>query len=239
MPLLAVKLDSVTHLRESKRAKEPDPAPFATLAELGGADAISVSLLSGREHVRDRDVYLLKEMVKSRFILEISPSEELLTIALEVRPAAVMLIGENRMDATGKEPLAYTAGNAFSDVTERLKAAGIRVTHFVAPNADDVKNAARCRSDYVELATTGYANASSTKEAEQELDDLERMSQLASKMGMGVSASGSLTYENVSPCAQLALVEQVTVGRAVVRRALMVGMQQAVASLRSQLDRNI
>lgn len=239
MPLLSVKLDAITRMRESKRAKEPDPAPFATLAELGGADAVCVSLLSGREFVRDRDVYLLKEIVKSRFILEIAPTEDLLTVALEVRPAAVTLIGENRVDPTGKEPLAYTAGNRLAEITERLKGADVRVTHYVAPNADDVKNAARCRADYVELSTVGYANAASSREAEQELDDIERMSQLANKMGLGVSAAGSLTYENVAPCAQLALVEQVTVGRAIVRRALMGGMQDAVTKMCARIERKV
>ena len=240
MALIGIKLDSVTRLRQGKRSRDPDPAQLAPLAELGGADAIVAALHSSRSLIRDRDVYLLREIVKTRLILQIAPTEELMTLALEVRPWMVMLVGENRIDPGVIEPVSYgSALDTLSAATERLKGAGIVSAHFVGPSADDVKNAARCKAEYVSLSTESYVSAGSRQDAEAELDDLDRMAHMAQKLGMGVYCEGGLTYQNVSPCAELKLIERVTVGRAVVRRALQTGMERAVRDLRQELERRL
>ncbi len=239
MPLLAVKLDTITWLREGKRSRDPDPAQAAVLAELGGADAITVTLHPSRRFIRDRDVYVLKEMVKTKLIVEMPFDEELLTVMLEVRPAMVTLISENQVDPSGKESLDYSDLDALLAATERLRGAGILSAHHIAANSEGVKNAARCRADFVELSTAGYSRASSVSEAETELDDIARNAQMAHKLGMGVYCGSGLTYKNVAQCAEIDVVQQVTVGRALVQRAVIVGIQEAVSQMRREIDRKI
>ncbi|MFQ5607873.1 MAG: pyridoxine 5'-phosphate synthase [Candidatus Zixiibacteriota bacterium] len=240
MPTLGIKLDSVTWMREGKRERDPDPAQAAVLAEQGGADAIVAHLGSSRRHVRDRDIYILKEIVKTRLAVEIPADNQLLSIALEVNPAQVTIVSENRVDPTGAETLDYSANfEKISEVSERLRSAGISVSHFIQPNGEDTKNAARCKADYVQLSTVGYSSAGTAKEAEAELDDIERISQLAHKFNMGVTCGGGITYANVTQCAELNLVQHIIVGRAVIKRALMLGMERAVKLMRDELTRKL
>jgi pyridoxine 5-phosphate synthase len=239
MPLLAVKLDTITWLREGKRSRDPDPAQAAVLAELGGADAITVTLHPSRRFIRDRDVYVLKEMVKTKLIVEMPFDEDLLTVMLEVRPAMVTFISENQVDPSGKEPLDYSDLDALLEATERLRGAGALCAHHIAASSEGVKNAARCRADYVEISTAGYSRAGSVSEAETELDDIVRNAQMAHKLGMGVYCGSGLTYKNVVQCAEIDVVQQVTVGRALVQRAVIVGIQEAVSQMRREIDRKI
>jgi len=239
MPLLAVKLDALTRLREGKRSRDPDPAQAAVLAELGGADAITVTLHPSRRFIRDRDVYVLKEIVKTRLIVEMPLDEDLLTVALEVRPWMVCLIGENQVDPSGKEPLDYSALEQLSAVTKRLRGAGIISAHHILPQSEDVKNAARCRTDFVEISTAGYSRAGSVSEAETELDDIVRNAQMAHKLDLGVYCGSGLTFKNVTQCAEIDVIQQVTVGRALINRAVIVGIQQAVEQMRSQVERKL
>lgn len=240
MALLGVKLDSATWLRQGKRAKDPDPAQLAALADLGGADALALFIGSHRRHARDRDVYLLKEIVRSRFILQMAPRVDLMNLALEVRPWMVELVSENAVDPTAVEPLDYANNSdSIAEASERLKGAGIIPSHFIRPDAEDAKQAARLKAQYVTLATMNYTNAATREEAETEVDDIERISQLANKMGLGINCGGGLTYKNVAPLAEMNLMELVIVGRAVIQRALLVGMERAVSELRAELNRRI
>ncbi len=239
MPLLAVKLDALTRLREGKRSRDPDPAQAAVLAELGGADAITVTLHPSRRFIRDRDVYVLKEIVKTRLIVEMPLDEDLLSVALEVRPWMVCLIAENQVDPSGKEPLDYRELEQLSAATERLRGAGIISAHHILPQSEDVKNAARCRADFVEISTAGYSRAGSVSEAETELDDIVRNAQMAHKLGLGVYCGSGLTFKNVAQCAEIDVIQQVTVGRALINRAVIVGIQQAVEQMRSQVERKL
>jgi len=240
LPSLALKLDSVTWLREGKRARDPDPALAAVLAEQAGADAIVAYLGPSRTGIRDRDIYVLKEVVKTRLIVEIPPDDQILAVALEVKPSQVTLVSENRVDPRGAETLDYSGNfEKICEVTERLRSAGIVVSHFIRPQAEDTKNAARCKVDYVTLSTLGYASAESVQEAEEELEDIERISHLAHKLSMGVHAAGGLTYKNATQCAELELIQQIIVGRAVVKRALMVGIERAVSLMREEMNRKL
>ncbi len=239
MPLLAVKLDSLTWLRDGKRSRDPDPAQAAVLAELGGADAITVTLHPSRRGIRDRDVYVLKEVVKTRLIVEMPLDDDLMTVALEVRPWMVTFIAENQVDPSGKEPLDYRDLEAISAATERLRGAGIISSHHILPQAEDIKNAARCRTDFVEFSTSGYSRAGSVTEAESELDDIARNSQMAHKLGLGVYCGSGLTYKNVAQCAEIDVIQQVTVGRALINRAVIVGIEQAVSQMRREIERKI
>ncbi|MBN4056676.1 pyridoxine 5'-phosphate synthase [bacterium AH-315-J21] len=239
MPLLAVKLDSLTWLREGKRSRDPDPAQAAVLAELGGADAITVTLHPSRRFIRDRDVYVLKEVVKTRLIVEMPLDDDLMTVALEVRPWMVTFIAENQVDPSGKEPLDYQDFEAISEASERLRGAGVVCAHHILPDAESVKNAARCRADFVEFSTSGYSRASSVAEAEAELDDIARNCTSAHKLGLGIYCGSGLTYKNVAQCAEIDIVQQVTVGRSLINRAVIVGIEQAVSQMRREIDRKI
>ena len=240
MPSLAIKLDSVTWLREGKRARDPDPALAAVLAEQAGAAAIVAHLGSARRQIRDRDIYVLKEIVKTRLIVEIPPENQILAAVLEVKPAQVTLVSENRVDPSEAETLDYGENfEKISEVSDRLRSAGIGLAHFIRPDAEDTKNAARCKVDYVVLSTLGYASAETVQEVEAELEDIERISRLAHKLSMGVHAGGGLTYKNVTQCAELEMMQQIIVGRAVVKRALMVGIERAVSLMREEMNRKL
>ena len=240
MPLLAVKLDSATWLREGKRDKSPDPAQLAVLAEQGGADAIVAQLTTSRRHIRERDIFILKEVVKTRFIVETQPDENLLQIVLEARPYMVTFVSENQMDSNIREPLDYgIAADRLAEATERLRGAGVISSHLIRPQPEAVKNAARAKAEFVEICTSELMNAASTGEAEAQLGDIDRAGQLAGKLGMGVNCGGGLGYKNARSIAEIQLVQQIVIGRAIIKRAMLVGIERAVSQMREEITRRV
>lgn len=225
MPLISIKVDLVASLRYRTYIKEPDPAHAAVLAELAGADGINCYLREDRQHIRDRDFYILKETVKSKLTVQIAPDSELIERAVEVKPYMVTLMpflsGTSVLDK----------GDLFASTAETLREAGINVGYFISPEVDSVKAAARGKAVFVELDGSDYARAEKKTDIEIELDRLEQTAQLASKLGMAPHCGNGLNYRNIRPLCDLDIFEEFTVGHAVISRALMVGFDRAVREM--------
>ncbi len=232
MALLSIKVDNIAALREMRRFREPDPSQAAVLAELAGADGITCHLREDRRFIRDRDVYILKEMVKTKLTLQMAPADDLVERAVEVKPFMVTLmpfVGDetvikNGIDLTNNKDL-------YTEVAATIKASGISVGFFIEPDIDAVKEAARAKVDAVEFNAFKYVAAETIEGAEAELDRLEQMAHLANKLNLLPNCNNGLNYKNIRPLIDLGLFEEFTVGNAVIARALMVGMDRAVGEL--------
>jgi pyridoxine 5-phosphate synthase len=230
--LMSVAVDYVAYLRNLGQLKEPDPSHAAVLAELAGADGITCHLREDRLHIRDRDIYILKEVVRSVFTLRIAPREDLLERVLEVKPRMVTLVpfsssadsAEDESDLTGNRELYVSAAAA-------LNGAGIDVCFRADPLDDAVKEAARARAKAVEFSVQDYARAFSGGNVESELIRLEQMSQLAVKLGMTASCGGGLNYRNIRPVINLGVFRGFTVGYAIASRAMLVGFERATREM--------
>jgi len=232
MSLVSIKVDYIASLREIKHLKEPDPAQAAVLAELAGADGISCHLREDRKHIRDRDLYLLKEMVKTKLTLQIEPVEDLIERALEVKPWLVTLMPFSDEDIIVQKGIDFENNrDLYAETSATLKGSGINVSYFIEPEIDAVKNAARAKIDAVELNAFRYISAETLETAEAELDRMEQMSQLASKLDLTVNCGNGLNYKNIRPLIDLGAIEEFTIGYSVISRALMIGMERAVREM--------
>jgi len=232
MSLISIKVDYVASLREIKHLKEPDPAQAAVLAELAGADGISCQLREDRKHIRDRDLYLLKEMVKSKLTLQIEPVEDLIERAIEVKPWMVTLMPFSNEDIIAKSGIDFENNrDLYAETSATLKNSGINVCYFIEPEIDAVKNAARAKIDAVELNAFRYISAETLEMAEAELDRMEQMSQLATKLDLTVNCGNGLNYKNIRPLIDLGTIEEFTVGYSIISRSLLVGMDRAVGEM--------
>lgn len=232
MSLVSIKIDYIASLREIKHLKEPDPAQAAVLAELAGADGISCHLREDRKHIRDRDLYILKEMVKTKLTLQIEPVEDLIDRALEVKPWLVTLMPFSDEDIIVQKGIDFENNrDLYADTSATLKGSGINVCYFIDPEIDAVKNAARAKIDAIELNAFRYISAETLETAEVELDRMEQMSQLASKLDLTVNCGNGLNYKNIRPLIDLGTIEEFTIGYSVISRALMIGMERAVREM--------
>lgn len=230
---LYINLDHVATVREARRTDEPDPVRAAVLAELGGAQAITVHLREDRRHIKDRDVLLLLETVRTGVNLELAVEEEVLKFALEHRPMQATLVPERREEITTEGGLDLGDAGRRRRVGEslaRLREAGIKTSLFIDPVEETIRHAAELGVDAIELHTGEYANVSREGRGEQ-LRRLERATSLGHEVGLAVHAGHGLTYENVSPVAAIPGIEELNIGHSVVSRAVFVGMERAVRQM--------
>ena len=233
MASLGVNIDHIANVRQARRTVEPDPVPFAMLAELGGADGITVHLREDRRHIQDRDVTLLRQTVRSRLNLEMAATEEMLAIALQLGPDMVTLVPERREEVTTEGGLDVASQlAAMTGIVGRLQESGIPVSIFVDPDEPQLQ---ACRSSgacWVELHTGAYAEACWSQQP-QELARLTEGSSIARQLGLRVNAGHGLTYQNVEPVAAIEGMEELNIGHSIVARALAVGLQQAVREMKA------
>jgi len=236
MASLGVNIDHIANVRQARRTVEPDPVTHALLAELGGADGITVHLREDRRHIQDRDVELLRQTVRTRLNLEMAATEAMQTIALRLRPDMVTLVPERREEVTteGGLDVASQVG-PLSDLVQRLQAGGIGVSLFV--DADPAQLEACCATGarWVELHTGRYAEAGWAEQPE-ELARLCEGTLIARQLGLRVNAGHGLTYANVEPVAAIAGIEELNIGHTIVARALAVGLQAAVREMKALIQ---
>mgnify|MGYP001306970431 CR=1 FL=1 len=230
---LYVNIDHVATVRQARRTDEPDPVRAAVLAELGGADGITVHLREDRRHIQDRDVRLLMETVRTGVNLELAAASEILDVACELRPMQATLVPEKREEITTEGGLAFTEGvhlDATKRALARLAGAGIRTSLFIDPGEAAIRAAVDMGADAVELHTGEYANTTGPERREQ-IDRLNRAASLARKLSLAVHAGHGLTYENVHPVAAIPEIEELNIGHSVVSRAVFTGMEAAVRQM--------
>jgi len=235
---LGVNVDHVATVRQARKTVEPDPVAAAALAELAGADGITIHLREDRRHIQDRDLKLLKETVRTNLNLEMAASEEIIEIALEYRPDQATLVPEKRQEVTTEGGLDVPRNrDLLSRAIARLKDAGIMVSLFVDPSPEVIGVSAEIGADAVELHTGCYANAGTEKEREHELELLKDAANLAEENGLKVLAGHGLTYFNIRPITTIEQLVEVNIGHSIISRAVLVGMERAVREMKALLVR--
>lgn len=232
MPRLCIRLDHVATLRQARRAVEPDPVQAAVLCELGGADGVTVHLRGDRRHVQDRDVELLRQVVKTRLNLEMASSQDLVRTALTVKPHKVTLLPERREEVTTEGGLDIVLNSVhLRPIVRTLHDGGIQVCLFIEPDLEQVKEAHKLDAAAVELNTATYADAPDERSREMALRRIVDAARLGRKLGREVHAGHGLGYANVGAIAALPEVAQLDIGHSIVARAVLVGMERAVKEM--------
>ncbi|RMH00848.1 MAG: pyridoxine 5'-phosphate synthase [Planctomycetota bacterium] len=235
MPRLHVNIDHVATVRQARRGVSPDPVAAAVLCELAGANGITIHLREDRRHIQDRDLRLLREIVRGVLNLEMALTDEMIGIALETRPDAVCIVPEKRQELTTEGGLDAAAHEKrLAAELPRLAEAGIATSVFVDPLPEPIEACARAGAQFVELHTGRYANAGGA-EREAELQRLETAARYAHELGLRVNAGHGLDYDNVQPVAALPFVEELNIGHAIVARAVLVGLDAAVREMQDRI----
>ncbi|MGH7541854.1 MAG: pyridoxine 5'-phosphate synthase, partial [Gemmatimonadota bacterium] len=226
-------LDHVATVRQARRTVEPDPVRAAVLAELGGADGITVHLREDRRHIQDRDVALLMQTVRTYVNLEVAADEAILAQAERWRPAQATLVPEKREEITTEGGLDLGRAERIESAIRRLQGVGIRVSLFIDPDAASVDRSAELGADAVELHTGEYANATRREVAAAEVERLAEAARLARAAGLAVHAGHGLTYHNVAPVARISECEELNIGHSIVSRAVLIGIERAVGEMKA------
>ena len=234
---LGVNIDHVATVRQARRAHEPDPVAAAVLATLGGADGITVHLREDRRHIQDRDVNLLREVVTVRLNLEMAAYDEIIAIALKVKPDEATLVPEKRQELTTEGGLDVASNVAsVSAAIDQLKASGIHVSLFIDPEPKQVEAAHRLKADAIEFQTASYSEARGEAAVNRELDKLRAATAQAVAFGLHVHMGHGLNYWNVRPIVRIAGVEELNIGHSIVSRAVLVGMERAVREMKQVMQ---
>ncbi len=233
---LGVNVDHVATLRQARRTVEPDPVWASALAELAGADQITVHLREDRRHIQDRDVEVLRRTVRTRLNLEMGASEEITAIALALRPDQATLVPEKRQEVTTEGGLDVAKHRAkLADVIARLKGAGIRVSLFIDPEKKAAELSAALGAEAVEFHTGAYANAVAKEQVDKELKKLISAAEVAAGNGLAVYAGHGLTYWNIPAALAIPALEEVNIGHSIISRAVLVGLERAVREMKELL----
>lgn len=236
MPTLGVNIDHVATIRQARRTVEPDPVAAAVLAELAGADGITVHLREDRRHIQDRDVRLLRQTVRTHLNLEMAATDEMVAIALDVRPDYITLVPEKREEITTEGGLDIAGQlDRMKHVVGSLQSAGIPVSLFIDADDRQIEASAAVQAQFIELHTGQYAEAKDEKGQEQELAVLQRGCERAIAAGLRVNAGHGLTYWNIYPVAALPGMEELNIGHTIISRAVLVGLERAVREMKQAI----
>ena len=237
MTELGVNIDHVATIRQARRTYEPDPVWAAALAELGGADGITVHLREDRRHILDRDLEILRATVTVKLNLEMACEDKVVQIACRTKPDQATLVPERREEVTTEGGLDVASQrDRVAGVIDRLHEAGISVSLFLDPDQLQIEAAAELGADAVELHTGQYALAMPGPKQEKELEALKAAGARVSQAGMTLHAGHGLTYRNVKPVAAIDHMHELNIGHSIVARAIMVGFQQAVREMKQLIQ---
>lgn len=236
MPTLGVNIDHIATIRQARRTVEPDPVAAAVLAELGGADGITVHLREDRRHIQDRDVRLLRQTVRSHLNLEMAATDEMVAIALDIKPDYVTLVPEKREEVTTEGGLDIAGQTArLAQIVDKLQHTGIPVSVFIDADESQIAASVKVNAQFIELHTGKYADADSEISRKQELATLAKGCEQAIKAGLRVNAGHGLTYWNVYPVACLPGMEELNIGHTIISRAALVGLERAVREMKQAM----
>ena len=236
MARLGVNVDHVATLRQARGGTEPNPVASAVLIELAGADGIVVHLREDRRHIQDRDLKLLRQTVQTKLDMEMAPTDEMVKIALMIKPDLVTLVPERRKELTtegGLEVIGHQ--DSLQSIVRLLHDGGIAVSIFSDPDLNQIKAAHKINADYVEIHTGRYANAKFLKEEAAEFRSIEQAARLACKLGLGVAAGHGLNYRNVRRLLQISDIIEYNIGHAIISHAVFVGLERAVREMKELL----
>lgn len=232
MTKLAINVDHVATIRQARGITEPDPVTAAAICELAGASGIVIHLREDRRHIQDRDVYVLRQTIKTKLNLEMGANKEIIKIALDVQPDLITLVPEKREELTTEGGLDVAGQKKkIGKVIEKMTAASIPVSIFADPDEKQLAAAADIGATFVELHTGRYCDVVGEGQRRHEFQLLEEAAEAAIQLGLRVCAGHGLNYQNTAPIAALDTLEELSIGHAIMARAIFVGLDQAVREM--------
>jgi pyridoxine 5-phosphate synthase len=236
LPTLGVNIDHIATLRQARRTVEPDPVAAAAIAELAGADGITCHLREDRRHIQDRDVQILRQTVRTRLNLEMAATQEMVDLALAIKPDYVTLVPERREEVTTEGGLDVASQlGVYTYVVAQLQSASIPVSLFIDADPTQLEAAASTSAQFIELHTGTYADAKTEAAQHKELEVLAVGCRQALALGLRVNAGHGLTYWNVRPVAILEGMEELNIGHTIISRAALVGIERAVREMKQAI----
>jgi pyridoxine 5-phosphate synthase len=226
---LNVNIDHVATVRQARGGSEPDPVTAALKAELAGASGIVAHLREDRRHIQDRDVYLLRQVIQTKLDLEMAAVDEIINIALDLKPDLVTIVPEKRMELTTEGGLNVVSNfNNLKKLCDKMHNKDIEVSFFVEPTEEQIEASFKAGADMVEIHTGTYANLKSKKEIENELNRIQAAIEFAYDSGLKIAAGHGLNYENLRPLCLLPQFNEFSIGHSIISRAIFVGIERAV-----------
>ncbi|MFH1198862.1 MAG: pyridoxine 5'-phosphate synthase [Candidatus Omnitrophota bacterium] len=234
MVKLGVNIDHVATMRQVRKAIEPEPVFAAFICEAAGADSIVAHLREDRRHIQDRDIKLLRGMVRTRLNLEMSCAPEIVRIACMIKPDQATLVPEKRKEVTTESGL-DVAGQLkkVQSVVKKLEDSDIGASLFIDPDKKQIDASKKTGARIIELHTGRYADAKSKKEQNKYFKELEAAVNYAKKIGLIVNAGHGLNYNNVTPVAMIKGIEELNIGYSIICRAILVGLEMAVRQMKA------
>ncbi|MDA8134895.1 MAG: pyridoxine 5'-phosphate synthase [Desulfobacteraceae bacterium] len=233
MAQLAVNVDHVATLREARGVNYPDPIGAAVAAETAGADGIVVHLREDRRHIKERDVRLLRKIVQSKLILEMASTNEMLGIALDIKPDTVTLVPEKREELTTEGGLdLITHQDHIRQAVTTLKNAGIAVCIFIDPDLDQIKIAHKIDADMIEIHTGAFCDAVTKLQKQKEFLRIVDAAKIGTKLKLEVNAGHGISYNTIKAFKGLSEISEFSIGHSIVSRAVLTGMEQAVRDMK-------
>lgn len=230
---LGVNVDHVATVRQARGGQNPDPVEAAVMAELAGCDGITIHLREDRRHIQDRDLAILKRTAKTRLNLEMAATQDMVKIALDIKPHTVTLVPERREELTTEGGLEVAMNiDYLKKVTSLLMDAEIKVSLFVEADMEQIKASHRVGADAVEIHTGKYAEAKTKTEAEEEYGKIINAAKVAQKLKLEVIAGHGLDYHNVRAIVEIPEIVEVNIGHSIISRAVLVGMERAVREMK-------
>jgi pyridoxine 5-phosphate synthase len=228
----------VATVRQARGGKNPDPVTAALLAELAGADGIIVHLREDRRHIQDRDLEVLRRVVKTKLNLEMANTEEIVRIALRVKPDMATLVPEKRQELTTEGGLNVLAQRkALKQNISQLKKAGIRVSLFIDAEAAQVKASQAVGADMIEIHTGKYSDSPDEESRRKEFLRISRAISQARRLGLRVNIGHGLDYQNVAPFTSIPEIEDYSIGHSIIARAVLVGLDRAVREMKELIQK--
>ena len=232
MPLLGVNIDHVATLRQARRESDPDPIVAAQMCERSGAKSIVAHLREDRRHIQDRDIFILRKVVKTKFNLELSVSPAIVNIACQLIPNQATLVPERRQEITTEGGLDVVKNfKKTLSAADKLRAKGITVSLFIDPNKKQLDAAKAMEVRMIEFHTGSYARAFANRQAKGHLEQLIKMTAYANKLGITVNLGHGLNYENTYAVARIPGVYELNIGHSIISRAIFVGLNRAVKDM--------
>jgi pyridoxine 5-phosphate synthase len=228
----ALNIDHIATLRNARGEEQPDPVTAALIAEQAGVDGIVFHLREDRRHVNERDVRLLRELVTTKLDFEMAAVDEIINIACDVGPELATLVPEKRQELTTEGGLNVIDNiSQIRDTIKRLHDSEIEVSLFIEPETSQIETAAEIDADYIEIHTGVFANALTEEDQFDELERIRSAAKLAKKLGLGVNAGHGLDYQNIKIFRELEDIDEVSIGHAIIARAVVVGIKEAVQEM--------
>lgn len=235
---LCVNIDHVATLREARKTIEPDPIFAAQVCELAGADGITVHLRADRRHIKERDVEILKRVVKTKLNVEMAATKEMLEIMSTIQPHQVTLVPEKPNEVTTEGGLDIILNEThLRQAISKLNSHNIKVSIFVDPNLDQIKHASKIGAQAIEINTNTYANSKELDTIKESLNAIRECAKLALKLNLEVYAGHALNYKNVKEIVKIEEISELNIGHSIISRAVFTGLKQAVMDMIALLKR--